>query len=64
MFRQILKRGIFGAVPAVQLHNQDTYKNLYNYYAEDNKLKRSNVLKLFVGFTPEDDKSLDTLIPE
>ena len=62
MFRQFLKRSLFLAVPGIQLHNQDTYRNLYNYYAQDNKLERSNILKLFVGFTPED-KSLDGLIP-
>ena len=64
MLKQILKRSLFAVVPAIQLHNKDTYKDLYRYYTDTNALKRSDILEMFVGFKVEGDKSLESLIPE
>eukprot|EP00835_Amoeboradix_gromovi_P003099 NODE_193_length_15440_cov_0.478587.p7 type:complete len:281 gc:universal NODE_193_length_15440_cov_0.478587:8882-8040(-) len=64
MFARLLIRSIAASVPVIQLHNQDTYKHLYNYYSVDDKLQRSDILKYFVGYKVENEKSLDGLIPE
>eukprot|EP00834_Sanchytrium_tribonematis_P006275 NODE_445_length_7306_cov_0.516997.p4 type:complete len:293 gc:universal NODE_445_length_7306_cov_0.516997:343-1221(+) len=64
MLRQILTKSLFLAAAPIHLHNQHTFKQLYNYYANNDKLGRNEILKLFVGTEVNDDKSLSTIIPD